>query len=130
MNFNVRKLFWTSLVTIPLLIAAGCSKAPEGTVADYQSSQMAAKQNCQRNADDYLAAAGTKDTVIMDTDSSISRKYLQGDGWCSGHFTVKGRATNQKLYCRSNRGGGCKPVRPKDDGEVNMNLDHSVPIAK
>lgn len=124
------KLHVLLLSVLAIVGLSACSGKPESTVADYQSSQMAAKHNCQRNADDYLAAAKSDDTVIMDTDSTISRKYLQGDGWCSGHYTIKGRAINQKLYCRSNRGGGCKPVRPSDDGRVNKNLDHSSPISK
>ena len=108
----------------------GCSKEEVfmGTVADYQSSQMAAKRNCQSNADDFLLASNSKKKVVMDTDSNISRKSLAGDGWCSGHYFEKGKSTAEKLYCRTNKGGGCKPVRPKDDGKINVNLDQQTPI--
>ena len=118
-----------AMIGLTTFTSVGCSKQ-QGSVTDYQSSQMAAKNNCQRNADEYLAAAGDARTVIMDTDSSISREYLQGDGWCSGHYMEKGSASPEKMYCRSNRGGGCKPVKPDDDGKPNPNLDHTVPVSK
>lgn len=123
------------LLILPVVtVLAACGGEPKqiATQADYIASQNGAKAICQANADDYVLATGEKaSTYVMDTDSSITREYLAGDGWCSGFKYKKGKVQREKLYCRSSHiGGGCKPVKPKDDGRVNPNLDHSKPVGK
>lgn len=115
--------------TAALMLTACSSDQEQGSVQDYQSSQLAAKNNCQINANDYIEANDLDIRVSMDTDSTISRKHLAGDGWCSGNIVKGGQITRAKLYCRST-GTGCKANKPSDDGKPNPNLDHSKPIPK
>ena len=112
-----------------LTLTACSSDKQEGSVQDYQSSQLAAINNCQINANDYIAENKLDMRVAMDTDSTISRVHLAGDGWCSGNIVQDGRISRAKLYCRST-GSGCKVSKPSDDGKPNPNLDHSKPIPK
>jgi hypothetical protein len=118
-------------LTIIGFVASACSPHTS-SVADFESSQMNAKRNCQSNGEDYLAQSGITDTkYVFDTDSSITRTALQGDGWCSATAIVSGIPDNsQKLWCRSSKGQGCKTIKPLDDGKPNPNLDQSTPIQK
>lgn len=127
---KIKALIVTAVLAISL-VGCGSEEPVKGTSVQFQSSQSAAKLNCQANADDYAVVLGQGDRIIMDTDSTISRVALQGDGWCSGYFIEDGKPNLQsKVYCRSNKGGGCKAVKPSDDGTVNVNLDQTTPIAK
>lgn len=131
---KISTLLITALIATTALLGCG-SKVSVGTPEQYNESRKNARQNCQTAADNYLRAQagtdGVADVVIMDSDSTISRKHLQGDGICSGHFTVNGQAINRKLWCSSNKQvGGCKPVQPKTDGVPNENLDQTTPVEK
>lgn len=114
------------------VIALSACTAKQSSVADYESSQMAAKKHCQSNGDDYIAQAGmTGVKFVFDTDSSIDRYNLQGDGWCSSVFIENGVPDNsKKIWCRSKPGQGCKTTKPAEDGKANPNLDQSTPIQK
>lgn len=120
----------TSILVLTSLISfSGCGKK-EASVADYESSQMNAKLNAQRNGDSFLQANGMKETAVFDTDTSISRKHLKGDGYASADLMMNGKATGKRIWCGTLRGRGCKLSKPDQDGRVDSKLDHSTPIVK
>lgn len=103
-----------AILAITIAALAGCSKDVPQDIVD--NNMTITRLNAQKNADAYFAVqypAGSVDAnpalgepirALMQSDSSVTHKCRNGDGWASGIIQYKTGKT-LKIKCQTNGTG-------------------------